>query len=204
MLDHTQPFLRRCQSIQATFSTASATPCPPPIHRVASPFCFFDLFISYNKVTNTRAPEAPIGCPRLIAPPLTFTFSGSRPSCALTASACAANASLASTKSRSSILHPAFLRHFLVAGTGPMPMILGSTPALEYPAILASIGNPFADAKSSEVTNSAAAPSLIPEALAAVTVPSFLNAPLSLLSPAAVTPALGNSSVSKITGSPLR
>ena len=48
---------------------------PPPIHKDAKPF-FASLFIiSCIKVTSILVPDAPIGCPNAIAPPLTFTFS---------------------------------------------------------------------------------------------------------------------------------
>ena len=48
---------------------------PPPIHSVAKPFLTFRLIISCISVTNTLVPDAPIGWPKAIAPPLTFTFS---------------------------------------------------------------------------------------------------------------------------------
>ena len=53
------------------------------------------------------------------------------------------------------------------------------------------------------ISTTAAAPSLMPEALAAVTVPSFSNAGRSLAMPSSVVPCLGYSSASTIT-SPLR
>ena len=77
------------------------------MHSVAKPFFASRLPISCNNVTNTRAPEAPIGWPMAIAPPFTFTFAGSQPKSLFTASAWAANASLASIRSRSSTLQPA-------------------------------------------------------------------------------------------------
>ena len=52
-----------------------AIPMPPPIHKVAKPFLELRLTISCIKVTIILAPEAPIGCPKAIAPPLTFIFS---------------------------------------------------------------------------------------------------------------------------------
>jgi len=67
-------------------------------------------------------------------------------------------------------------------------MILGSTPALAYATILAIIGDPILRATSSEVTTMAAAPSLSPEAFAAVTVPSFLKAGRSLARDSLLTP----------------
>src|SRR5450759_2063937 len=56
-----------------------------------------------------RAPEAPIGWPMAMAPPLTLTLDVSQPRSLLTAQACAANASFASIRSRSSFFQPAFL-----------------------------------------------------------------------------------------------
>ena len=53
------------------------------------------------------------------------------------------------------------------------------------------------------ISTTAAAPSLMPEALAAVTVPSLSKAGRSLARPSSVTPAFGYSSVST-TISPLR
>ena len=64
--------------------------------------------ISCRSVTSTRPPEAPIGWPIAMAPPFTFTISGSQPMSLLTASAWAAKASLASTRSRSWTFQPAF------------------------------------------------------------------------------------------------
>jgi hypothetical protein len=48
----------------------------------------------------------------------------------LTAQACAAKASLASTRSRSPTFQPAFSSALREAGIGPVPMICGSTPAV--------------------------------------------------------------------------
>src|ERR1035437_7524999 len=76
-----------------------------------------------------RAPEAPIGWPMAMAPPLTLTLEVSQPRSLLTAQACAAKASFASIRSRSSFFQPAFLSAARAAGIGPVPMIAGSTPA---------------------------------------------------------------------------
>ena len=94
--------------------------------------------ISCSSVTRTRAPDAPIGCPSAMAPPLTLTLPVSQPRSLLTAQACAANASLASTSSRSSIFQPAFLSAAREAGIGPVPMIAGSTPACAQETMRAS------------------------------------------------------------------
>ena len=77
---------------------------------------------------------------------------------------------------------------FLVAATGPIPMISGATPA-RAPATHVAIGlTPSSFAFSSLITTIAAAPSLIPEEFAAVTIPSFLNAGRSFAMPSAVIP----------------
>ena len=47
---------------------------PPPMQRVAKPFFTSRLIISCIRVTNILVPDAPIGCPKAIAPPLTFIF----------------------------------------------------------------------------------------------------------------------------------
>ena len=76
------------------------------------------------------APVAPIGWPSAIAPPFGLTFSSSSPSSSITASACAANASLSSITPISSSERPLRSSTLRTAGTGPMPMIAGSTPQL--------------------------------------------------------------------------
>src|SRR2546422_9123040 len=86
-----------------------------------------------------RQPDAPIGCPSAIAPPLTLTFFVSQPICRFTAIACAAKASLISIKSRSFGSQPARDRQRLEAGTGPIPMYFGSTPA-EAKALMRAMG----------------------------------------------------------------
>ena len=64
---------------------------PPPMHSVARPFLESRFCISCSSVTSTRAPDAPIGWPIAIAPPLTLTFDVSQPRSLLTAQACAVN-----------------------------------------------------------------------------------------------------------------
>src|SRR5882724_3752686 len=126
-----------------------------------------------------RQPDAPIGWPIAIAPPLTFTFNVSQPMSRLTAIACAAKASLISRRSRSFGVQPAFLRHSFDAGIGPIPMMLGSTPADEYALMRASGRSPNSFAFDALIIITAAAPSLMPDALPAVTVPLLSNAGLS-------------------------
>tara|TARA_B100000795_G_C22360369_1_gene272173 strand:+ start:125 stop:349 length:225 start_codon:yes stop_codon:yes gene_type:complete len=73
-----------------------AMPMPPPIHKVANPLRASLLIISCINVTSILVPEAPIGCPKAMAPPLTFTFSSGIESVFKTAILWAANASLTS------------------------------------------------------------------------------------------------------------
>mmetsp|Transcript_30700 Transcript_30700/g.73591 ORF Transcript_30700/g.73591 Transcript_30700/m.73591 type:complete len:229 (-) Transcript_30700:495-1181(-) len=175
-----------------------ATPWPPPMHRVASPFFAPRRCISCRRSTAIRAPLAPMGWPIAMAPPLTLTLAGSQPMPLFTLSACAAKASLASTRSRSSCFHPAFPSAAFTAGIGPVPMIFGSTPAAAKLTTVASGVNPAAFAASSDISSITAAPSLIPDADPAVTVPSFLNAGFSLAIPALEASFLMYSSVSKV------
>ena len=65
-----------------------------------------------------RAPEAPIGCPRATAPPLTLTFSSSMPSRRIECRATEAKASLISQRSMSSAVRPAFSSAFCAALAG--------------------------------------------------------------------------------------
>ena len=57
-----------------------AAPWPPPMHMVTIPYLTCLRFISYSRVAVSLAPVAPMGCPRAMAPPLTFTMDGSIPS----------------------------------------------------------------------------------------------------------------------------
>ena len=87
----------------------------------------------------------------------------------------AAKASLISTTSNCSNFMPVFARSFLTAGTGPMPMIFGSTPATPQSIILAS-GFKFRRlASSSDARTVAEAPSVMPDEFPAVMVPVFTN-----------------------------
>src|SRR6185503_4461538 len=136
--------------------------------------------------------------------PLTLIFFVSQPISLLTAQACAANASLISIRSRSAGFHPAFSSARRDDGTGPMPMIDGSTPDEANARILAKGLRPSCAARSAFMTSTAAAPSLIPDALPAVTLPCLSNAGRNAESASSVAPALMNSSLSNATGSPLR
>src|SRR5262249_59612185 len=59
-------------------STTMAMPCPPPMHSDATPRRASRAAMAWSRVTRTRAPLAPIGCPSAMAPPFTLTrFLGS-------------------------------------------------------------------------------------------------------------------------------
>src|SRR6266852_423659 len=124
-----------------------------------------------------RAPEAPMGWPRATAPPFTLTISGLSLSWRVTAMAATAKASFSSTRSTSLLRsQPVLARSFSTASTGAIMTHLGSTP-LTACATMRAIGClPRRAALRSLVTTRAAAPSLVPGALPAVTVPSFLLA----------------------------
>ena len=157
---------------------------PPPIQRDARPN-FASLFIiSCTNDTTMRFPDAPMGCPSAIAPPLmfvrSFIHSLVTPCCAMssciTPSDCAAKASFNSITSISDSLIPAFLSALAMAGTGPIPMMAGSTPPCPTPMISHRGVKLFCLTASSDAISTNDAPSLIPEALPAVTDPSFLKA----------------------------
>ncbi len=100
-------------------------------------------------------------------------------------------------------VQPAFFSADCEAVTGPMPMIAGSTPVVAHDTMRASGFTPRFLASSALINTKAAAPSLMPEALPAVTEPSLAKAGRSLANDSAVVPWRGNSSVSTTT-SPLR
>src|SRR3989441_5412953 len=94
-------------------------------------------------------------------------------------------------------LSPARLSTFWVAGMGPRPMQPGSTPAAAVATMRAS-GSVSTLPPLPPVTSSAAAPSLMPLELAAVTVPPCLNAGLSFATDPSVVPGRGYSSFAKL------
>ena len=138
-----------------------------------------------------------------MAPPLTFSLSVFQAKSLVTAQAWAANASFASIRSRSSTVHPAFSKAARDAGIGPVPIIAGSTPRVAQETIRAIGTTPRASAADARIKTSAAAPSLIPDALPAVTVPSLAKAGRSFASVSTEVPCFGCSSSDTIT-SPLR
>ena len=127
-------------------------------------------------MTTIRVPEAPIGWPSAIAPPNGFTFSVGIFKSLMTAILCAAKASFSSKISTFSSGIRVRATNFSMAGTGPIPMIAGSTPASAYPFRVARIGRFNSLAYSRVVIMTQAAPSLIPEEFPAVITPSFLKA----------------------------
>ena len=101
------------------------------------------------------------------------------------------------------MLQPAFSSARREEGIGPVPMMVGSTPAVAQEAMRASGVSPRFAASEALITTMAAAPSLMPEALPAVTVPSLEKAGRSLARISIVVSGLGYSSFST-TVSPLR
>ena len=68
-------YFRVFRGVVSTSRRRWQRPWPPPMHRVARP-CLASsrLSISCSRVTMIRAPEAPTGWPREMAPPLTLTL----------------------------------------------------------------------------------------------------------------------------------
>ena len=75
-------------------------------------------------------------------------------------------------------------------GSGPVPMIAGSTPAVAQETMRASGFSPRFSASAAVISTTAAAPSLMPEALPAVTVPFLSKAGRSFASTSTVVPCL--------------
>ena len=115
-----------------------------------------------------------------MAPPFTLTLLMSGCSSRSQANTTDANASLISTRSIWSSVSPARSRTLAVAGIGPVSMVMGSTPARAKLWNRARGRSPSAFAFSSLMIRTAAAPSVICDELPAVTLPSSLNAGLSL------------------------
>ena len=172
------------------------------MHRLATPRLPPVRLSAWISVRMMREPVEPIGCPRAQAPPWMLSFSWEMPRSSIGIIATMAKASLISNRSTSSTLQPTFLSSFSVAPIGATVNSLGWRLLVAWPRIRASGCRPRCCATLSRASTSAEAPSEIELALAAVTVPSFLNAGLSpgILSILALP---GCSSVST-TVSPLR
>ena len=106
----------------------------------------------------------------------------------------AAKASLISTMSTSSMVISARLSACLEASIGPRPMNSGSSAETPVETIRASGVMPSSLALRSDMTTTAAAPSLSGQALPAVTVPSSRKAGFSVASTSRVVPGRGPSS----------
>src|SRR5437867_1631344 len=156
-------------------STITAAPWPPPMQAEPRPKRWRRWRRACSRWIVMRVPLAASGCPMAIAPPCTLVLARSSPSSRSTARYCGANASFTSTRSICSSFIPAFWSALRAAGAGPIPMYLGSTPATAQATSRPSGFRPRAFAKASLATTVAAAPSAIPDALPAVTRPSFLK-----------------------------
>ena len=149
-----------------------------------------------------RVPVQPIGWPRAMAPPFTLSLSGAIGTSRVTAITCGAKASLSSTRSTASTVSPVRACSFRRAGTGPMPITRGSTPALAQPSRRATGVMPCARAHSAELNTTAAPPSVMPEAEPAVMIPGWPSTTGkvsgSLASPSSVDPGRGCSSMANV------
>src|SRR5918993_3635860 len=113
----------------AARSKIAAMPWPPPMHMVTRARRPPVRLSSYRALTVRMQPVAPMGWPSDTPEPLGLVRSSGRLRSRTTARAWAAKASLTSNTSMSSTLRLAFSSTIRTAGTGPMPMYLGSTPA---------------------------------------------------------------------------
>ena len=140
-----------------------------------------------------------------MAPPCGFTCSASsgRPQERVQASAWAAKASLRSMTSKSRARISSRSHSLATAGIGPTPITRGATAPAAPPAIRARGSRPNRFTASSDASSSAAAPSLTPDALPAVIVPSGRTMGFRALRASSVVSARGCSS-RLTTISPLR
>src|SRR5690606_20706309 len=157
-------------------SIATAVASPPPMHRAATPRLPPWRCRAWIRVTTSRAPEAPIGCPRAQAPPCTVSLSCGMPRACMGAMATQAKASLTSNRSTSPTFQPALASTASMAATGAVVNHSGAWEWVAWATTVASGVLPAAFADASDISTRAAAPSLIEEELAAVMLPSFLKA----------------------------
>src|SRR6185503_13191523 len=174
-----------------------AAPWPPPMHIVTTALRPPRRRSSCSAVAVSLAPVQPSGWPSAIAPPCTLSLSSGMPSSRWQYTDWLANASLSSNRSISEILSPVLASSFCTAGTGPMPMISGSTPTVANARNTPSGTMPSWSAVSRFMTSAAAAPSEIGDELPAVTLPPIANAGGSLASPSSVVSGRGSSSTVK-------
>ena len=126
-----------------------------------------------TRVAIRRAPEAPIGWPRAVAP-WTLTLSCGSLKSVMAAMVTTAKASLISYRSTSSAFQPVLANRFFSA-PGAVVNQFGSCECWLWATMRASL-TPSFSAVDARISTMAAAPSEIDEELAAVTVPSFLKA----------------------------
>ena len=141
---------------------------PPPSHIVCSPYRPPVCSSVVTSVVSSRAPEAPRGWPRAIAPPRELSRAGSAARSASQASGTGANASFTSYASMSSMVSPARSRTLRVAGMMPVSMRIGSSPVTENEWNRARGRSESRDAMRSLMIRTAAAPSVSGEELPGV------------------------------------
>ena len=176
-----------------------AIPWPPPTHIVSRPNVLSFSRSPLSSVQRMRAPVIPKGWPSAIAPPcgLSFSLNGSTPMPRAAGITWAANASLISTMSMSSMLILARFSACFEASMGPNPMNSGSSAESPVETTRAIGLMPSSLARRSDITTTAAAPSLSGHALPAVTVPFSRNAGWSVARTSIVVPGRGPSSLVK-------
>ena len=127
--------------------TGAAAPTPPPRRPSSRARC-----------SAIRAPLAlPTGWPRAIAPPLTLTLSGSRPSSRVETMPTAAKASLISTRSRSGRSMPSRSQAFAIARDGWVCSVASGPATTPCAPISASGVRPSSAAFSALITTTAQA-----------------------------------------------
>mmetsp|Transcript_21302 Transcript_21302/g.38923 ORF Transcript_21302/g.38923 Transcript_21302/m.38923 type:complete len:300 (+) Transcript_21302:1538-2437(+) len=160
----------------STISMIVAFAVPPLSHIVCKPKRPPRRLNSPIRLDINMAPVAPIGWPLAIAPPFTFTLDKSPPAMAFAhANGIDEKASFTSTKSISLIFKLALARTLWVAGTGPSSISTGSIAAKPSATTRAFGFTPSFLRPRSLHISTAAAPSQICEAAAAVSVPLFSN-----------------------------
>ena len=177
----------------------NADPCPPPPHSAAAPVPPPRRFNSSARCKAILAPDMPIGWPMAMAPPLTFTFDGSRPKVRVDAIPTAAKASLISMRSRAVGSRRSCAQAAAMALAGCCCSVESGPATTPCAPISASQSRPSSIALALLITTTAAAPSLIDEALPAVMVPVLENAGRSAERDAAVMSARTPSSWANTT-----
>ena len=127
-----------------------------------------------------RAPEAPIGWPSAQAPPCTLTMSCGRSKSCIAAMVTAAKASLTSQRLTLLASQPALCSALRMAPAGAVANHSGAWACTACETMRAIGVAPRSRAVDSRISTSAAAPSEMLLALAAVMVPPCLNAGLSV------------------------